>query len=522
MATGQAQLGDGGPRWNPLIRLLTSVRFGVVLLALVFAYSAVVSALPPVRRTLELTEMQAFSHWLFVALIVLLAISLLATTLLRARWTLIHAGVLTAHFGVLLLVAGALAYFGTKVEGDVLLQSPAILVRANIAGQQTTVARLPAETGSFGLRELPHVGNRLTLEVVRTQADGLQPVAQADVRVQINDNEPRVVGLGARDDWQAIHAGLDIRLVAFPPERVFYDDEIPALYIRNREAAADVVKRIDGLPIYHDRYLPGGGVLRDTRGNEVPSPRVRPELKLLGLTIPTGWFERWRMPITVDTDGLPFSIRITGYVPFVAAMQSGRAPDGTTRFEPVLEPRGTRRADFSARSASAIRVEIMGRGDYAGWSETRWCLFSAYPDIDAQPVHVHVPGTSAVWELVYSRAPRSLNGALVGRMLSVTYFPGRRGIESYRSDFMVQDAEHDEPYEAVVSTNRTLKVGRWTLYQSGYSGQDHWSYTILGVGNRHGIWVMNAGWIVTVIGCLYAFYVKPLLQRRREGLIRPL
>lgn len=494
----------------------------MTILALIFAYSSIVSALPPVRRALELTEMQAFSHWLFAALIVLFATSLLATTLLRTRWTLVNAGALTAHFGLLLLISGALAYFGTKVEGDVLLQSPAILVRAVIAGRQTTIARLPAQMNAFGSRELPHLGKRLSLEVVRTRAGDLQPVAQADVRVQIDDSEPQVVRLSVSDDWRSIHTGLDIRLVAFPPQTVFYDRETPALYIRNRAAAADVVRRIDGLPIYNERYLADGGVLRDTRGNEVPSTRVRPELRLLGLTIPTGWFEPWRMPITVNTDGLPFAIRITGYVPYVATMQNTLAPDGTARFEPVLEPRGSRRADLSARSASAIHVEITGRGEYAGWSETQWCRFNSYPDVDSQPIHVHVPGTNAIWELLYSRAPGNLGATLAGRMLSVTYFPGRRGIESYRSDFTVQDAEHGAPYEAVVSTNQTLKAGRWTLYQSGYSGQDHWSYTILGVGNRNGIWVMNVGWVVTTIGCLYAFYLKPVLRRRSKAPVRTL
>ena len=34
----------------------------------------------------------------------------------------------------MLLSVGALAYFGTKVEGDVLLESPAIIVRANVGG----------------------------------------------------------------------------------------------------------------------------------------------------------------------------------------------------------------------------------------------------------------------------------------------------------------------------------------------------------------------------------------------------
>ena len=41
-------------------------------------------------------------------------------------------------------------------------------------------------------------------------------------------------------------------------------------------------------------------------------------------------------------------------------------------------------------------------------------------------------------------------------------------------------------------------------------------YTVLGVGNRRGVWVQLAGSTLMVIGLMYAFYVKPVLVRRRQ------
>jgi hypothetical protein len=42
------------------------------------------------------------------------------------------------------------------------------------------------------------------------------------------------------------------------------------------------------------------------------------------------------------------------------------------------------------------------------------------------------------------------------------------------------------------------------------------NYTVLGVANRHGVHVQLAGCCLAVIGMIYAFYVKPMLKRRRQ------
>jgi ABC-type transport system involved in cytochrome c biogenesis permease subunit len=503
------------------VRLFRAVLlwFGIVVLGLILIYSSILSALPPVRWTLELTEMQAFRHWLFVELVASLAVCLVLAMIFCPRPLLLSAGALTAHLGLLLLIGGAAAYFGTKVEGDVLLQSPAILVRAQVAGRSAIIGRFPAAQDMTWSRALPHRDELLRVGVLEIQPDGMQPVAAAIVGVQVGQGQPRIITLSDRpDDWQPIDDGLSLRLATYPPQTCFYDDEVPALYVRNSVTGSEVAKRIERLPIYHERYLAEEGVLRDTRGRPVPSKRIRPELKLPGLTIPTGWFEPWRMPIEVnkagETPALPFTVRVTGYLPYVVGLQP--AADDPNRLVPLLEAAEQRRAGLSPRAMSAIRLEITGRGEEAGWSQTGWCLFSSYPDVDARPIQLELPGATGVWELVYSRARHELGAALAARRLSVTYFPGRRGIQSFHSEIVVQKGRA-QPHPATVSTNQTVTVRPWTLFQSGFDFENHWSYTILGVGNRVGMWPMNIGWVMVTVGCLYAFYVKPLLLRRARG-----
>ena len=42
------------------------------------------------------------------------------------------------------------------------------------------------------------------------------------------------------------------------------------------------------------------------------------------------------------------------------------------------------------------------------------------------------------------------------------------------------------------------------------------NYTVLGVANRNGVLVQLAGCCLAVVGMVYAFYIKPILKRRRQ------
>src|SRR5262249_2441206 len=42
------------------------------------------------------------------------------------------------------------------------------------------------------------------------------------------------------------------------------------------------------------------------------------------------------------------------------------------------------------------------------------------------------------------------------------------------------------------------------------------NYTVLGVGSRHGVNIMLLGCCMAVAGMIYAFYIKPIIKRRRQ------
>ena len=53
-----------------------------------------------------------------------------------------------------------------------------------------------------------------------------------------------------------------------------------------------------------------------------------------------------------------------------------------------------------------------------------------------------------------------------------------------------------------------------------FAGSRGLNYTVLGVGNRAGVIVQLVGCCLTVLGMIYAFYVKPIIKRRKQSSVR--
>lgn len=243
----------------------------------------------------------------------------------------------------------------------------------------------------------------------------------------------------------------------------------------------------------------------------VAGPELEPEM---GLFATDGAVERFKLavgvPQTIGPPSAGIRLELAAYETKPRVLE-----------QPVVEALERRRPGF-LREVSAVRMELRSRD--GSWRETRWCTFSAYPDVnpqlprdshlDATPISVRLPD-GQTWEIVYSRLKRDLGATLIPGRLSTIFFPGKRAVESWRSDFFVEDDGGEQLRHGRVFTNNTFTAGGWTLFQSG-AARDHWGYTILGVGNRRGIWPMVLGCILIPLGSMYAFYVKPWLIRRRQ------
>jgi hypothetical protein len=137
------------------------------------------------------------------------------------------------------------------------------------------------------------------------------------------------------------------------------------------------------------------------------------------------------------------------------------------------------------------------------------------------PRRVTLPSGRQV-ELLYSRETLKLPAPVALEEFQLEVYPGGEKERDYKSLVRFHENGRWSEIEEVHSNNPTEHDG-WWYFQStwdppderaGYAGMN---YTGLGVGNRHGVGTMLLGSVLTVLGTLWAFYVKPVILRRRLG-----
>ena len=132
-------------------------------------------------------------------------------------------------------------------------------------------------------------------------------------------------------------------------------------------------------------------------------------------------------------------------------------------------------------------------------------------------------------EAMYSRETRPLPGAVVlDDFVLSTHVGGFTGTANSIRDWTsrVSFAEGSDGWntaegEGIVSistNNPTNRSGLWffqAFWDAPRQGSNGLNFTGLGIANREGVSAMLAGSTISVLGLIYAFYVKPIVQRRR-------
>lgn len=168
-----------------------------------------------------------------------------------------------------------------------------------------------------------------------------------------------------------------------------------------------------------------------------------------------------------------------------------------------------------------------------------WAKYSPYPFESQQdalrrhpydPVRYTLPD-GRVMEVIFSRQRLPLNAAVaLDEFVLTSHIGGFTGetssIRDYTSQLRFRDDDGSWTPAQSVSMNAPVEhKGLWFFQaqwdppeQSRFEG-DIMSlgrnYTVLGVGNREGVWIQLAGCVIAVIGMCYAFYVKPIIRRRQ-------
>ncbi len=251
-----------------------SVWFGIAMLIAIFVYSSLGSAIPPLRQhpLLEMTEMEWFHWWPFDVLIGLLCMGMIVVTLKQIPLRWMNAGVWTIHTGIIILAAGSVYYFGTKLEGDVPVFRRQALI--TIPGRSEPVSLLvrPDNHVSIGEgRDAYHFsvsqifpdwkiasGEDAGTSAYMVWVDVVTP-EQRFTR-QLLAGYPQYTEDILPDRTRAkktlgkplVDESLEMRL-DYLPQTDFYLMDSAALFARRDDSQPWIHKPIHGLPHYHER-----------------------------------------------------------------------------------------------------------------------------------------------------------------------------------------------------------------------------------------------------------------------------
>ena len=213
----------------------------------------------------------------------------------------------------------------------------------------------------------------------------------------------------------------------------------------------------------------------------------------------------------------------------VALVLTEYAPRPRIEVRPAIIPRSQRNRD-AREQFSMIRAEV----NYQGAMQAVWLPFHMFTFQDAghslprmgfQPTVVHLPDGKHM-ELIFGRRRLELPAPVVLEdFVMDTHVGGFTGqaVSVLNWSSLIRFQTQDDWGEQLhVSVNSPQEFGGFSYFQSQWDPPDPQSnyrglnYTVLGVGNRHGVNVQLAGTCLAVLGMIYAFYIKPVIKRRRQ------
>ena len=202
----------------------------------------------------------------------------------------------------------------------------------------------------------------------------------------------------------------------------------------------------------------------------------------------------------------------------------------TFEVKPAIIPQSQRQRDVRER-LSMVRAEIT----YKGATQSLWLpfhvhVFDSEDEIllryNFKPTIVHL-SDGRHFEFIFGRERMELTAPVVlDDFVMETHVGGYTGQTTTVLNWtsMIRFLEDDSNWGKTipVSVNSPQAYDGFSYFQAAWdppepqSGYGGMNYTVLGVGNRHGVNVMLFGTCLSVIGMIYAFYIKPMIKRRRQ------
>jgi hypothetical protein len=202
---------------------------------------------------------------------------------------------------------------------------------------------------------------------------------------------------------------------------------------------------------------------------------------------------------------------------------------------PFVVPREQRDRD-AREHFSMVQLDLPASlGGESVWLPYHNFVFDDFEDVIRR--NRHQPRTIALAdgrkvEVLFGRERMKLPAPVVLEQFEVdSHIGGFTGASSSIADWRSSirfKGEDGLSQPMSVSVNKPAEYNGFWFFQAmwdppdpqprfeGDPGSRGLNYTVLGVGNRNGVYVQLLGCCIAVIGMIYAFYCKPIIKRRRQ------
>jgi hypothetical protein len=484
------------------LRIVGGTYVGVALIGLIVAYVGAVSVLlqvQPDHRVLGLSGARPYAHPILLALAALLSVNLLVASIHRIKFDLPRLGAWCSHAGVLVLLAGTMWYVLDAQKGDALstlVQTPpghpgppayswspidsfcledtfALHIETGSYKNQASLGDL-CDCADKYLKTQIDAGGDLKIQVFRYiekavlrerwANDGPQPLGAVELQVSDRENSGRAVICPAMERYLGIQ-GHGYILMYHP------------------DATEALAKNVLANPM--PPGMAGASLLMIVHGKDIPARVLvlRSDGKRSSLDLKVD------EPLEIELPDQTVAIGVSRFFDRARMSYEGR---------PALASEGE-------LAVGAVEVEL-SRGD---WRHRTFLPFSRYPS-QADWLSIPLPGEGTA-RLAFSRRSLPLGRTL--QIVSTEYQtnPGTAMPRDYRCE-----VDLEKSGRGTISLNHPLDVGPYQVSQGSWapSGPEV-RQIVLGVASRPGVWMVYLGMILISAGFPWAFYVKPILLRKR-------
>ena len=223
------------------------------------------------------------------------------------------------------------------------------------------------------------------------------------------------------------------------------------------------------------------------------------------------------LPLTADVDGGP-RLKIA-------------RQDGVVRTDQIVPvPKDLRTTEGGQSGAFQVVLVRVTAGD---WQRDVPVAYRPWPHFQQAGAGdgptVRVPGAKKPLRLTLANTARPMPAMVRLDDFEATPFMGGQAaagfaMRDFASHVTIFDPDGTQR-QATVKLNDPAFVDKpvpvladesWLLFQSSWDPEGQ-RFTVLGVGNRPHVWTMIAGVALTVVGLMWAFYLKPVLLRRKKA-----